>query len=117
MALYDVESLMENAILFVNTSKGNYEGFPNTFVQSWLRETPTISLNVDPGGVIAREKLGKCSGSFEQLVKDVIFLIENDKERIEMGKRARVYAENAHGFEYNVGKLSDLFSKIVTKKN
>lgn len=112
---HEVDDLLEKAILFVNTSV--YEGFPNTFVQSWLRETVTISLNVDPGGVITREKLGMCSGSFEQLVADVKFLIENDKERIEMGKRVRVYAEAAHGFDHNVQKLSDFFSKIITENN
>lgn len=117
IASNDVEELMEKAILFVNTSKSGHEGFPNTFVQSWLRETPTISLNVDPGGVITKEKIGICSGSFEQLVKDVTSLIENDNERIEMGKRARVYAEYAHGFEHNAKKLAEFFTKIVTNNN
>lgn len=112
---HELNDLIEKAILFVNTSE--YEGFPNTFVQSWLRETPTISLNVDPGGVITREKIGSCSGSFEQLVKDVTSLIENDNERDEMGKRARAYAEYAHGFEHNKEKLAEFFTKIVTNNN
>ncbi|GEM_PF-915884 len=111
---YKVENLMEDAALFVNTSLG-LEGFPNTFVQCWLRETPTVSLHVNPGGVLTREKIGLHSGSFEQLVQDVTYLIEHDHERIEMGKRARLYAEQAHGFEYNVNKIADIFANMATK--
>jgi len=110
----DAEALMEKSVIFVNTSLP-YEGFPNTFVQSWLRETPTVSLNVNPGGVLTREKIGFCSGNFEQLAKDVTYLIENDHDRIEMGKRARAYAEREHGFEHNKNKIADFFSKIVSK--
>jgi glycosyltransferase involved in cell wall biosynthesis len=107
----EAEDFIEKASVFVNTSI--FEGFPNTFVQSWLRETPTISLNVDPGGVIKREKIGICSGNFEQLVKDVKHLIENDQGRIDIGKRARAYAEEVHGFEHNAGKIADFFSNII----
>ncbi|OFW52516.1 MAG: hypothetical protein A2163_08195 [Actinobacteria bacterium RBG_13_35_12] len=108
------EKFMEESSLFVNTS--SFEGFPNTFVQSWLRETPTVSLNVNPGGVLTREKIGMCSGNFGQMVKDVTYLIENDKERIEMGKRARAYAEKEHGFENNKDKIVQFFTEVVTKK-
>jgi len=111
---HEVEALMEKASVFVNTSR-NEEGFPNTFVQSWLRETPVVSLSVDPGEVLKREKIGICSGSFERLVDDVTELVQNDKRRVNMGKQAREYAERVHGFSYNCDKIVELFSNVVAR--
>ncbi len=111
MDFHEVEKLMEKASIFVNTSI--YEGFPNTFIQSWLRETPVVSLSVNPGGVITREKIGMCSGNFKQLVKDVGFLVENNKLRRDMGKRARDYAERVHGFNRNFQNIANFFSQVV----
>jgi glycosyltransferase involved in cell wall biosynthesis len=71
---------------------------------------------VNPGGVLTREKIGFCSGNFEQMVKDVTFLIENDEERISMGKRARAYAEEEHGFEHNAEKIAQFFTEVITKQ-
>jgi len=113
MAVDEIERLMEKSILFVNTSEPGYEGFPNTFVQSWLRETPTVSLSCNPGRIITGEKIGMCSRSFPQLVRDVKLLVERDEERLSMGKRARAYAENAHGFERNIERISEYFSGVL----
>jgi hypothetical protein len=47
-----------------------FEGFPNIFIEAWCTGTPVISLTVDPGGVIEREKLGKVfHGNIDQLIK------------------------------------------------
>jgi len=108
----DVEKLIERAWLFVNTSLP-VEGFPNTFVQSWLRETPVVSLNVDPGSVIKKERIGCISGNFNQLVEDVRFLLDHHEDRLSMGKRARRYAENVHGLRNNGQKYVDFFTNII----
>ncbi len=107
-----IEWLLLKSSVFVNTSDPQ-EGFPNTFIQAWLRETPTVSINIDPGGVMRREKIGICSGTFEQLVDDVKYLLTNDQERIAMGRRARLYAEKAHGIEHNRDAVIELFEKIA----
>lgn len=109
----EVEKRIEEASLFVNTSLP-YEGFPNTFVQAWLRETPVVSLQVDPGGVLCREKIGICSGSFEQMVDDVSSLILNEKTRITMGEKARAYAEKIHGLQHNASRIVQFFDKVIT---
>lgn len=110
----EVEREIESAALFVNTSLP-CEGFPNTFVQSWLRETPVVSLQVDPGGVLSREKVGLCSGSFERLVEDVSRLLSNVENRMEMGRRARAYAEKIHGLRQNTGKINRLFEQFAQR--
>jgi len=107
LSIEKVNDLLRESHLFVNTSL--YEGGPpNTFIQAWMRETPTVSLNVDPDDVIEKNKLGFHSGAFEQMVKDVRFLIENKKVRQEMGRNARKYAIE----EYDINKIVPTYIKL-----
>ena len=114
LSIDKVNDLLRESHLFVNTSL--YEGGPpTTFIQAWMRETPTVSLNVDPDDVIKKNKLGFHSGSFEQMVKDVGFLIENKKVRGEMGRNARKYALREYDIKKIVPKYVELFEKVVTQ--
>ena len=110
----EVDDLLRESHVFVNTSL--YEGGPpNTFIQAWMREVPTVSLNVDPDDMIKKNKLGFHSGSFEQMVKDVRFLIENKKVRGEMGRNARKYALREYDIEKNIPKYVELFERMVKR--
>ena len=103
----EVNQRLSKGHIFVNTSL--YEGFPNTYVQAWLREVPVVSLSFDPDDILVREKIGFHSKTFEKLVSDVTTLIENKSLREEMGKRARQYAEEKHSGDKMVEKLVKLF--------
>ena len=81
---------ISQAHVLVNTSL--YEGFPNTFIQAWLRAVPTISLNVDPDGVIEGAGLGFRAGNFEELRAKVALMFERRDLTVEMGMRARNFA-------------------------
>jgi glycosyltransferase involved in cell wall biosynthesis len=96
-----INDYFHNAAIFVNTSVA--EGFPNTFLQSWARSVPVVSLNVDPDEAICINKLGFHSKNWEQLVHDVMSLIQNDSVRNEMGKNGWKYINTEH----NVDKIVD----------
>ncbi len=92
--LNEVNGILAGGHLFVNTS--HKEGFPNTFIQAWMREVPVVSLDVDLDGLLARREIGFLSGGYEQMRNDVQALVENDEMREEMGRRARRYALENH---------------------
>lgn len=55
LAYADASEVYGRARVLVNTS--DVEGFPNSYLQAWLRGVPVVAL-IDPDGVIAREGLG-----------------------------------------------------------
>ena len=111
----EANDLMNKASIFISTSR--YEGFPsNTFIQAWLNKVPTISLIDDPEGVLNREHIGSCSGSLEQMVKDVRFLLENKELRETMGLNARKYALRVHSSKKNMLKCEHVFQGILNRR-
>jgi len=102
--------LLSAASLLVNTSTS--EGFPNTFVQAWLRQTPVVSLAADPDGVLERERIGICPGNFRRMVDDVRRLLIDQSLREEMGNRARAYAVIEHSLPDRLKQYADLFERL-----
>jgi glycosyltransferase involved in cell wall biosynthesis len=91
LPLDEVNKLMEKASVLVSTSLP-VEGFPNTFIQAWMRRVPTVSLAFDPDKTIKREEIGFCPADFDELIGNVKELILNENLRNTMGARAREYA-------------------------
>lgn len=110
---HEIDHYFERASIFVNTSVA--EGFPNTFVQAWVRYVPTISLNVDPDEVICEYKLGFHSKTFEQMVSDVKLLLDDDELREKKGMNARKYAEKEHNIKKIVKEYEGVFEELVTR--
>jgi glycosyltransferase involved in cell wall biosynthesis len=92
--LAEVNELLARAHVLVNTSE--HEGFPNTFIQAWMREVPVVSLRIDPDGVLGREGIGVLAQTEEQLVEAVRILVTDPAKRAAYGVRARQHAMLRH---------------------
>ena len=79
----EVNAILDQAHIFVNTSY--CEGFPNTFIQAWMRKVPVVSLQWDPDNVIRRQRIGFVAGTFEKMVEQVLSLANNRQIRERMG--------------------------------
>lgn len=101
----EVNSLLSSSHIFVNTSLS--EGFPNTFIQAWMRRVPVVSLHVDPDDVLKENAIGFHSVTFEQMIQDVEQLIKNNKLREEMGKKAQKFAYKKHSLG-NIDKILEI---------
>ena len=104
----EVNRLLARAHVFVNTSER--EGFPNTFIQAWMRDTAVVSLNVDPEGLLSRHGIGiGCSGSLQGMVEGVRALLGDRQRREALAGRARAHARSKHSLR-NAQALVDLFA-------
>jgi glycosyltransferase involved in cell wall biosynthesis len=102
----EVNALLARGHVLVNTSE--YEGFPNTFIQAWMREVPVVSLHIDPDDVLERQRIGIHAGTEELLADAVRTLVAEPVKRTEYGTRARQHAEMRHSLD-NVRFLAELF--------
>jgi glycosyltransferase involved in cell wall biosynthesis len=105
-----IHQYYRDAAIFVNTSQ--IEGFPNTFLESWVTGTPVISLNVDPDEVICKKKIGFHSKTIEQLILDINTLYSNEELRKEMSINAKRYVEENHDLKKIASEFEELLASL-----
>jgi glycosyltransferase involved in cell wall biosynthesis len=103
----DSGAWFDRARLFLNTS--TIEGFPNTFLQAWLRGVPVVSF-FDPDGLIRRLQLGAVAGSTDDMRESIRGLLESDVYRENIAKRAHDFASR----EFTSAAASRYFDLLET---
>lgn len=82
--------------LVLNTSPS--EGFSNVMLEGWSLGRPSVTLRVDPDGLLSEQGLGVCAeGDVLRMAKAVKGLLADDARREDMSARCRAYVTDRHG--------------------
>ncbi|EGV15978.1 glycosyltransferase family 4 protein [Thiocapsa marina] len=95
--------------VFVNTSDS--EGFPNSFLQAWIRGVPVVSF-FDPDQIIARKRLGAVPDSIEGMADTVAEILGNRNLIDGLSQNARDYAERHHSPDVIASQYIELLSTL-----
>jgi len=102
LPLARVEPWFDRARVFVNTSV--FEGMPNTFLQAWSRDVPTVGT-VDVGAAVHH-----VVGDVESLATQVERLAQEAP-----GGRYRAYFQKNHSSAEVVRRYTQLFDELTAK--
>lgn len=109
---HEIWDYLRRARVFVNTSE--FEGFPNTFLQSAVTGVPIVSLNVDPDSMLSRHGCGICAdGDAESLKAAVLHLWEDDVRADELAGNCLRYALEQHKARARVAELTACFDSCL----
>ena len=86
--------VFERSRVFINTSE--IEGFPNTYLQAWIRGVPVVSF-FDPDDVIQREGLGYAVASLDEMACAAHRLTSDSQAWLETSARCKAYMARCYG--------------------
>lgn len=106
----ETNDIYGRARILVNTS--DVEGFPNSYLQAWIRGVPVVTL-IDPDGVIAREGLGVTVHSPERLPDAVNDLLWSPAVVEAASGRCRAFMAREHGEDKVLGPYLAAFDEVL----
>ena len=109
----EVESYFDRARVFVNTS--DFEGFPNTFLQSWARGIPTVSF-FDCKAKEAGRSIGFVCKNIDEMAVTVLKLATDNKFWEQEGQRALSYFEAHHSIRQVANSYVQMFDQLRLSK-
>jgi glycosyltransferase involved in cell wall biosynthesis len=86
----EVNGFFRRAKLFVNTSES--EGFPNSFLQAWIRGVPVISF-FDPDGLIDSKNLGGVPRNLDEMALLAQSFLESPSRLERLSREVAHFAE------------------------
>lgn len=107
---HDMDEKYAGARVFVNTSDS--EGFPNSYLQAWIRGTPVVAF-FDPDAVIQRQGLGRTVSSLDDMASTVLDLVEDHRRWSQVSQRCKAYMAAVHAESRIVRPYQDMFEKLT----
>lgn len=107
---HSMDSYYSSARIFVNTSES--EGFPNSYLQSWVRGTPVIAF-FDPDAIIERFLLGQVVASIDSMRVAVRSMISDNFLRDDYGKKCLSYMEDHYSEQAVAALYIDQFEELL----
>ena len=102
-------SWCDRAAALVNTSPPGDEGFPNTFIQAWLRGVPVLTMGVDPDGIIREHDLGDVARSVDELCANLSDLLADPSGYARIAENVAAFARE----RFTVERVADCFLDAV----
>ena len=107
---HEIGPYFDRAALLVNTSIR--EGFPNTFLQAWIRGVPVGTL-FDPDGVVKIHGLGVARQTIGDLSEGIGGILAEPELMDRVGGRCLRYVRQRHGVEEVVGKVMRAVEELM----
>jgi len=110
LSYFEANALYDRSKVLINTS--DIEGFPNAYLQAWIRGVPVVTL-LDPDGVIEREGLGVTAKSAVELAHAIVRLLNDTAAWNEASARCRAFMARHYGEERVLATYLDTFERVM----
>lgn len=107
---HEASAMYARARLLVNTS--DVEGFPNAYLQAWIRGVPVVSFR-DPDGVIARHCLGAAVASPLRMWEAIRALLDDRQALAAAGARCRAFVASGYAEEQILAPYLSAFEELT----
>ena len=108
----DISGYYSAAKIFINTSDS--EGFPNSYLQSWIRGTPIIVF-FDPDDVVSRNALGYKANSLDEMATLIRKLIHNPADWCQLSQQCRQYMHQHYAEDEVLRPYIEAFESAIEK--
>jgi glycosyltransferase involved in cell wall biosynthesis len=107
---HDMDAHYAGARILLNTSDS--EGFPNSYLQAWIRGTPVVTF-FDPDGLIRRERLGLVADSLDEMQERIDTLVTDSRHWQAASARSRRYMQERYGDDRILAPYLATFKELV----
>ena len=110
LSYWDTNALYGRARVLVNTS--DVEGFPNSYLQAWIRGVPVVTL-IDPDGVIERERLGMVASFSDQIPGAIASLLDDPAAWKAVSDRCLSFMQREYGDDRVLAAYLETFEEVM----